>query len=229
MGARITKFLKLLKYAIQCTINLIYDRGDKCLICDEHKTDGSYLCDFCQHSIEVCNAPYTVEIDGKCMQVYSAAYYTNVMMELVLKLKYRGDFDCGNVLASLLLEAIERYKLSFEALCFVPSLKKNLKTRKFNQGQYLCKVISSEYKVPIISSMKRLNSSKDQIGLNTTARIENIRNCFCVTNNESIKDKVILLIDDVLTTGATAMFCSEALKNNGAKKVIVLTAAKSRI
>lgn len=71
--------------------------------------------------------------------------------------------------------------------------------------------------------------TKDQIGLDGNSRWNNLQDCFEPIKNNCFKSKNIIIIDDVITTGATSYHCASKLLNNGAAKVTILTVAKSRL
>ena len=75
--------------------------------------------------------------------------------------------------------------------------------------------------------LRRLRSTLPQTGLDPRARLDNVRGVFEVMFPERIRDKTVLLVDDVMTTGATVSACAEALKGAGARRVVVLTLARA--
>ena len=75
----------------------------------------------------------------------------------------------------------------------------------------------------------KIGKTKNQASLGYNDRLKNLRDSFVVANKDVLKGKKILLVDDVFTTGATGFYCASNLIFNGAKSVIVLTAAKSSI
>ncbi len=108
-------------------------------------------------------------------------------------------------------------------------VKNLIKKRGYNQSEYLAKIISKNINVPIAHCLKKYMNTKDQIGLNGLERWLNVENSFKVYNEKCIKNKKVLLIDDVLTTGATSFYCANELKKRGAKEIFILTAAKSDV
>ena len=137
----------------------------------------------------------------------------------------------GEVLAEFMSSLLQREIENFDFITYVPISLGRLKKRGYNQTKFLAKHIqlNSEYKV--IDTLEKKVNSKDQIGLTNKERLENMRDSFKVKDNKvnKIKDKKILLIDDVLTTGATTFYCAKALLDSGANEVRVLTIAKSKI
>ena len=93
----------------------------------------------------------------------------------------------------------------------------------------MAKGIGKIFNKKVYTLLAKTSRTLDQIGLDSSSRWENLSNSFMAKDLKKIKNKIILLVDDVITTGATAYYCKEVLMKAGAKEVIVLTAAKSRI
>lgn len=225
MGERI---IQTLKYITACTLGVIYPVNDVCIACGTD-TSSRRLCEKCEAGIMKCNQVAILEASEsadkfKCL---SAVYYSNVVVELVLALKYKSDFAAGNILAEYMINIIKEIK--FDIITFVPSDKKALKKRGYNQSEFLARTIGKNFNVPAKKFIEKSRATKDQIGLDKEARWHNLKGSFLVKKNKLIRNKIILLVDDVITTGATAFLCAEELKKSGAKEVIVLTAAKSKI
>ena len=100
---------------------------------------------------------------------------------------------------------------------------KNLR-RGYNQAALLSEIISQECDIKINDIMRRIKNTKSQTKLDEQARRKNVLNAFALKSNR-IKDKIVLLVDDVMTTGATINECARVLKNAGAKEVYSCVAA----
>ena len=77
--------------------------------------------------------------------------------------------------------------------------------------------------------MRKKSEGRDQIGLDTNKRWENVKDSFMMINKEEVFNRKILLIDDVVTSGATSFYGAKCLKDGGASEVYILTVAKSRV
>ncbi len=98
--------------------------------------------------------------------------------------------------------------------------------RGYNQSGLLCERIIKDINIPYKKDiLKRVVNNKSQTNLSREERMENVKGIFKVCEPEKINDKTILIIDDVLTTGATINECSKTLVENGAKEIIALTLA----
>ncbi len=117
----------------------------------------------------------------------------------------------------------------YDIIIPVPLHFKRMIARKYNQSLLVAKNISKETKVPMdCQALKRKVFKKSQGKMTKTQREQNIKGNFAVDSkfSEKIKDKKIILIDDVMTTGATANQCAKVLKKAGAKEVFVITFCK---
>jgi len=128
-----------------------------------------------------------------------------------------------------MVKFIEEYDLPINHLdCIIPMPLHNTKMRQreFNQAEILGREISSAFKKEIdCKTLIRSRLTRSQTELNSDQRLSNAKDSFKVTSKETINNKNVLLIDDVLTSGSTASEAALALKNSGAKIVFVLTLA----
>ncbi|NEZ47060.1 ComF family protein [Clostridium niameyense] len=220
--------IKYIRYVLNCIKEVIYPYEDKCIICDEY-TREELICNVCKKNIRYCNDSLTIDKEEMTFAAYPSTYYSGVMVELILRLKYKSDFGAGEVIGNIMIDKILNEKLDFDYITFVPSGKEAYKKRGYNQSEYLSKVISDKIHIPMISCLYKVKKTKDQIGLSTIERWENVKDSFNVINNNKLYNKNILLIDDVLTTGATVFYCASKIKKSGAKNIYILTAAKSNV
>ena len=124
---------------------------------------------------------------------------------------------------------IRTYQLPIEHLDFVipiPLHKSRQRQREFNQAEILSQEVAQEFnKKALTNVLVRVKPTKTQTELTFKERCQNVKESFWVTKPELIKDTNLLLIDDVLTTGATSSEAAKSLKSAGAKKVLLLTLA----
>ncbi|MBE8727434.1 ComF family protein [Flavobacterium sp. KB82] len=161
----------------------------------------------------------------------SALLYFNkrgIVQELIHNLKYKGHEEIGSVLGSWQAEELKELQLEipFDAVIPVPLHKRKLRERGYNQVSTFGKIIASELNIPFSEKILiRKVYSKTQSKKNLIGRTENIENIFDTVFTETDHHKHYLLVDDVLTTGATLEACSRALlKIPGAKISIVCMA-----
>jgi ComF family protein len=159
----------------------------------------------------------------------SAIRFNNVAKAAIYELKYHKETYVGKYTASLAIKTIENeYKsIIFDYVTFIPLHKKRLIQRTFNQSKVLAKYIAKGINVNMASDLLiRSRYTNTQTLLNFKERRKNITGAFRATNISKFKNKTILLVDDVMTTGATVNECSKVLKQAGALDVYVITVAR---
>ena len=113
-----------------------------------------------------------------------------------------------------------------DCITYVPLTKKSAFGRGYNQSKLLAKALSKRVKTPAVcGAIKRIKGGKAQKGLTQKERTENVKGAFKVVNRAVFKDKNVLLVDDILTTGSTVNEICRILLKAGAKAVYVATVA----
>ncbi len=220
----------IIKLIADSILSVIYSRNEGCILCSDYSLEEELVCKSCFKRIEFYNKSFKIKKEDIELECFSASYYSGAIMELIRNLKYKGDFNSGEVLASLLIKLLSVCAIDYDLITYVPMTRGAFKKRGFNQGRFLASYVSKACDRPARELVKKIKDTKDQIGLDAINRWENLNDCFKITDKKLIQNKNILLVDDVVTTGATAFCCAKALLNNGAaNKVTVLTAAKSKL
>jgi len=98
--------------------------------------------------------------------------------------------------------------------------------RGFNQSDLLAREVARRCGAPVVSAVRRVRATAPQAGLSNTRRRANVAGAFVVRRLAALRDRRVLLVDDVMTTGATASACAGAIKRAGARHVTVLTLAR---
>lgn len=129
----------------------------------------------------------------------------------------------GRFLAMLLLN---KGWTDFDLITWVPISTKRKLRRGFDQGQLLAKAVSRELGLPCVSTLKKHRNTPPQSGIAHAAeRRANVLGAYHVRNRDRIMAKRILLLDDIITTGATASECARVLLTAGAKEVFFAAVA----
>jgi len=112
-----------------------------------------------------------------------------------------------------------------DVITYVPLSAKRLRVREFNQSKVLALKIAEESGIPVVDVLYKRGHTRPQNELSRDERLVNLSGAF-EAKGETAKEKNILLMDDVMTTGATLDECSKTLKKSGAKTVTCLTLAR---
>lgn len=221
----------MLTSAIEKVVNLISPY--ECLVCEY---EGAVVCKNCwEPNVPIrkpacfwCN---TLSVDGRtcprCKRTTHLAgatipYRLNGLVEqCIYELKYYHNKQMAKFLAGYLADSRDITK--FDCISFVPAIGKNQRRRGYNQAKLLAKEVSDIQNIPLVNSLSRI-SHTNQIGLNRVQRLSSVKNNFIAIRD--FTSKKVLLVDDVLTTGATLNECARVLKQSGAKTVWAVVVAK---
>ena len=117
---------------------------------------------------------------------------------------------------------------NFDLVLPVPLYRSKRREREFNQAEVFARMIAEHYSLPLSQeNLLRIRDTRTMSGLNQEERRRNVKDAFSVKRKEEVKNKRILLFDDICTTGATVGECSKVLLTAGAKEVTILTLART--
>jgi ComF family protein len=160
---------------------------------------------------------------------FDAAYcfgaYEGALRELIHLFKYSRMKPLAKTLAAHLASALPRDR-AFDLVVPVPLHWRRQWQRGFNQSELLARRTARRCGIPMVNAVRRRRSTAAQAGLSNSRRRENVAGAFRVKRPRAVEGRRVLLIDDVMTTGATAAACSLALKRAGAKSVVLLALAR---
>lgn len=205
----------------------IFDDGDFCPDCLKiiPKNDGA-ICTNCGRTTTIptkrcysCSGEWAVD------KARSAFLYEDGVESLIKAIKYGGKKYLAEVLAPYLKNVYVKNFFAPDIITFVPMTDKKVRKRGFNQAKLLAEELGKLVDNRPIGLLLKIKDTPEQKTLDLEERKENLLHCFKVIDKDLVKDKKILLIDDVLTTGATAHAISKTLKKAGAKSVYLLTVA----
>jgi ComF family protein len=158
----------------------------------------------------------------------AAAHYGGVIRRLIVRFKFEDKHEPLPLFIKLMREAGRPLLDEADLLVPVPLHRLRLLQRRFNQSALLAKGLSRVAGVPAsVTALKKTRRTKAQVGLAQDARQTNVADAFKVSSKgeSAVRDKRIVLIDDVMTTGATANACAAVLLRAGARAVDVLAIA----
>lgn len=166
---------------------------------------------------------------GKLFGVIVGAKFKPPISELIHWCKYNKMRGIAGFLAELIVPLIMNENIAGD-LIIVPvpiSLKKHLK-RGFNQADLLADGLSRRLKIKKISVLKKIKETESQMKLGRRQRLENLAGSFACRKSSVIKGKTILLVDDVMTTGATLLEGAKVLRIAGARRVYGVVVAHGK-
>lgn len=216
----------------------------RCLICGKEIFDDGYICDDCEKILpyndgaicghcgrkviayeEYCSTckNFLVSLDA-CRSVFN---YEPPISALIKNLKYDNRQYIAKYFAKSLAMLYFKSYFNADMLVYVPMSEKAKRNRGFNQSEMLAKEVSMIINVPTVDCLIKKRETKRQATLKKAERLKNLKDSFSLTDKKVVKDKTIVIVDDVTTTGATAQTIAEKLKKAGAIKVYLLTIAST--
>ena len=193
---------------------------------------AEYFCVDCKTAF--LNA-FPLDDNGRCslcrrgLTGFDAAFsfgeYDGTLRKLIHLFKYDRFKPLARPLGRLLASALPR-DWKYDMVVPMPLHWRRSWERGFNQSELLGKALSTKLGAPLVRAVSRKRRTPSQAGLTNAQRRVNVAGAFVWNKRVSVKDRHVLLVDDVLTTGATASACAAVLKRAGAKRVTVLTLAR---
>ncbi len=222
-----------------------------CLTCDAPVTAPGQLCAACFERISFivapccarCGLPFSDfggdSVNGLCPactaapppweQACAAFRYDDYSRRLILPLKYADRTDLADALAPMMAHAGAALLARADLLVPVPLHRRRLLARRYNQAVLLARALARPTGLPLLSdALVRTRATMPLASLGASARAEALRGAFAVRpgREAALAGRRVLLIDDILTSGATCGACAEALRGAGATGVDVLVAAR---
>lgn len=159
--------------------------------------------------------------DAVAVMAYSGAGRT-----LIRQMKFSGRPELARPLGCLAVEKLKESGMTFDVIVPIPLHWQRFLLRSYNQTELLGHLIAAETGKPMIRGLKKTRATPHQSRLKKSKRQKFLKNVFAV-NDRSFENKTVLLIDDVLTTGATVSTAAKVLLRNGAESVKVLCCART--
>jgi ComF family protein len=224
--------------------NLVYPM--RCAACGKalEASNGTGACSFCLGTVRRTPKPYC-SLCGRALQTgrplcadcgkarpafamaRSACLYEGALKELIHLYKYKNKRSLAGLFARLMIDFLKDeagLDGGIDAVTFVPLHKKRLRERDFNQSRMLAERIASEFALPVLDCLDKIKHTVSQNELSRETRLCNLKGAFKA--HAGCRGRRLLLVDDVMTTGATLDECSRTLLDAGAVEVRCLTLAR---
>lgn len=224
---------------------------EACVLCDDWVVNGDFspLCNQCLSSLkpvrppfcEVCGIPVPGDLLGTfplCSKCRSGegefdwarawGLYESSLRRVIREFKFRGRKRLAVPLARLLADCFLELGETFHHIVPVPSHRKRIKARGFDQIRMLARPFSLRSGIPIFDGLSRVKDTKPQFGLPFRERSRNVRGAFRLNNPEMLGSQRVLILDDVVTTGATVQEISSVLRSRACpSRIAVLSLARA--
>jgi ComF family protein len=203
-----------------CLAGLNYIAHPYCSVCGDPvdgQVDHAFVCFNCS------------ETQPHFELARSAARYRGALKDLLCDFKYQHALWLRKDLVRLLISCVSvDFDLSaVDAVTYVPLYPSKQRFRSYNQARLLAEGLAKEIHKPLVyKALSRIKPTITQTNLTAKARATNVRGAFEAGKASHLEGRRILLVDDVMTTGATVNECARALKEGGAKSVFAVTVAR---
>ena len=193
------------------------------IACQNCDTEGEWLCQNCFQELQ---SSLVDQVKLKKVKYFErlwvvANYHQELLSNILHIFKYKYVEDIGIFLSRIVVDFLkDKDNCQFDYVVPVPLSKKRKLIRGYNQSEIIAQYISQELGWPLSTTgLIRKIHTHTQVGLDSQQRLKNVRNIFIVNSQADFKNKKILLVDDVITTGATMRECAKILRNSGAQEV----------
>jgi len=221
-------------YCVSC--RSIIDKSRPYALCDkcmgEFRWANGRTCEKCG---KILQENYAHDICVDCRESahqfvkgYTCVQYGLHEKELLLAFKYGGQAFIGEKIAEVMADRLKPENLKTDLIIPVPMFRRKQRERGYNQAEILAKCLSKKLGLPCACKLLlRVENTPAMSGLSSAERRLNIEHAFCVAKSaeDEITGRRILLVDDIYTTGSTASACAQALMEQGACEVRVITFA----
>lgn len=217
-------------------LNILLPQSNCCHVCGRFLTNGGVLCDSCLYALR------RERLGRRALLTYghpplaaciSAFAHEGTARQLVHLLKYQADGLAAEVLGEGMALAFARAWQEREApelVIPVPLHEHRRNLRGYNQAQLLAEVLCTGCSLTLApDALVRTKAGSSQVGRGRAERLRAMMGSFSAPVPQRVRGKRILLVDDVLTTGATAVSCTVALLDAGAKEVSLATACRVQL
>lgn len=200
-----------------------------CPFCGEPVSGEETCCVSCRKTVrpKMIKRAFSLE-NGRSLSCLAVFPYEAVR-KAVLDLKFRDVKHNGAVFGSLMTEHKEvgQFLKGAEGLVPVPISKKRREERGYNQSELIAEALHDFCGVPVVSGLVKHRHTEAQSTLSREERLRSVKGAFSVKDDDAVEGKSVLLVDDIVTTGATLCACADALYSAGALEVRALAFSHS--
>lgn len=217
------------KIYLQKLLSLIYPSF--CVRCEVLIPQGSVFCNECEKNIQLIVSSFLPLTKNKSLKVFAISDYQDPMRSLVIK-KFYSNVFASRQLAQLIFEKTEIKNMKFDFIIPIPLHWTRYTSRGFNQAYVMAKVLSKKMQIPVLNILRRKKRTVFQWKLPFDQRQTNVKDVFDLKfrykllDPSFLKDKRILLVDDLCTTGATLKNAGRALINLGPQSISAVVACR---
>ena len=201
-----------------------------CVFCDCVLSSGQIICKHCSETVSETFWQRDFLLLSKYSFSCTALYdYTSEVRSALIRFKFQDETILKEYFGEKLSERMRKISFKPDIVTSVPISKKRKRRRGYNQSELLARELSKNLEVPYQELLFKVRDNVPQHELSEQDRLENVKDVYCTKNDEEILGKKILLVDDILTTGATMCSAGQTLFCAGAKDVFGIAVATTPV
>ena len=202
-------------FCASCQAELNVLSRNVCRKCGYPITSKKTLCEECRNDTPPFQA------------MRSWVSFSGPAKEALHSLKYKQNLGLGPILALPLVQIVQKAGWPVDLVIPIPLSTAHQKERGYNQAACISRAVARELNLPhSIRAVKRIKETKTQVDLDVNKRFMNLMDAF-YANPAKLKSRNVLVIDDVITTGATMRSCAKSIMDAGAESVYCLSVART--
>ena len=208
-------------------LDLLYP--PKCAFCRRLLRDGENgACRSCLRKLPYVPGGERREKIKNVSRCIVALYYRDAVRESLLRYKFEGITAYKDVYAGLIADAVRESGEACDLITWAPLSKKRLKKRGYDQTELIARSLSARLNLPCVRTLEKVRDNPPQSSIDDEReRKKNVSGIYRCIFADAVRDKRVLIVDDIVTSGATLAECAGVLKASGAESIIAAAAASA--
>ena len=208
-------------------LDLLYP--PRCAFCHNLMPPGVDVCEHCRRTLPYAGAEGQKQKLTHIAACLSPLYYEGSVRDSLLRFKFEGLSGYAKIYGEFLTKCLDENGISCDSITWVPVSRQRKRRRGYDQAQLLARELAGRKGIPCEALLRKIRNNPAQSGTGSpAARRANVAGVYRAASPERIRGRRILLVDDIVTTGATLSECAAVLKRAGAAEVLAVTVARSR-
>ena len=208
-------------------LNLLYP--PRCVFCHNLMPEDVPVCEHCRRTLPYTEGAGQSQTFAHISACVSPLYYEGTVRDSLLRYKFHSLTGYAKIYGDFLTKCLDENGISCDSITWVPLSKRRRRLRGYDQAQLLAAELAGRRGVPCEALLRKIRNNPAQSGSGgPAARKANVAGVYRAAAPEKIAGRRILLVDDIVTTGATLSECARMLKQAGAVEVLAVTVARSR-
>lgn len=200
----------------------------RCAFCRRLTQSGARICPKCLRTLPFSKTA-AVQRFPHLESCCSPLFYVDEVRSSLLRYKFHGLNAYAEVYGEFMAKCIDENGISCDSITWVPLSRRRLRTRGYDQARLLAEAIAERTGQPCVAMLEKTRNNRAQSSVGSAEnRRRNVKGVYRALPGAEIKGKRILLVDDIVTTGATLSACAAVLKKAGAEGVYAVTAARRK-